>query len=205
MLMLQEQAWEAVLTQQGGPIAFMSRVLGTIKWAWSTYAKETLAIIQAIQTWRPYLFGQKFFIQTDKRSLKYFFDECFATLEQEKWVPKLLGYDYDIIYKPGRGNNAADALSRVAGSPPSFCLKFSYGIQSKLRQRNILTCRKLVSLLRKPSMPYAQGSGLVCFKNKLAVPCETSITQEILQKFHYSPMGGHSGVLRTYKRIAQQY
>ena len=41
----------AVLSQQGRPIAFMSKALGTAKRSWSTYAKEMLAIIHAIQTW----------------------------------------------------------------------------------------------------------------------------------------------------------
>jgi hypothetical protein len=40
-----------------------------------------------------------------------------ATLEQQKWVAKLLGYDYEIIYRPERDNSAADALSRRPGSP----------------------------------------------------------------------------------------
>ena len=39
-----------VLTQQGKPIAFMSRILGVFKRLWSTYAKEMLAIVQAIRT-----------------------------------------------------------------------------------------------------------------------------------------------------------
>ena len=52
----------AVLSQQGKPIAFMSKTLGATKQSWSTYVKEMLAIIQAIQTWRPYLVGHKFFI-----------------------------------------------------------------------------------------------------------------------------------------------
>jgi hypothetical protein len=39
-----------VLSQQGQPIAFMSRVLGTTKQSWYVYAKEMLAIIHAIQT-----------------------------------------------------------------------------------------------------------------------------------------------------------
>ena len=34
-----------VLTQQGKPIAFMSRALGVSKKFWSTYAKEMLAIV----------------------------------------------------------------------------------------------------------------------------------------------------------------
>lgn len=61
----------AVLTQHDRPIAFLSRALGVSKQSLSTYAKEMLAILQAIHTWRPYLLGRKFYIQTDQRSLKY--------------------------------------------------------------------------------------------------------------------------------------
>ena len=32
--------------------------------------------------------------------------------EQQKWVTKLFGYDYDIIYKKGKDNVVADALYR---------------------------------------------------------------------------------------------
>ncbi|RVW35013.1 Retrovirus-related Pol polyprotein from transposon 17.6 [Vitis vinifera] len=89
----------AVLTQQGKPIAFMSRALGVSKRSWSIYAREMLAIVHAIQTWRPYLLGRKFYIQTDQRSLKYLLEQRIATPEQQEWVAKLLGYDYEITYK----------------------------------------------------------------------------------------------------------
>lgn len=38
-----------VLTHQGKPIAYMSRALGFIKKSWSTYAREMLAIVEAIR------------------------------------------------------------------------------------------------------------------------------------------------------------
>ena len=63
-----------VLTQQGKPIAFMSQALGVSKQSWSTYAKEMLAIVQAIRTWHPYLLGWKFFIQIYQCSLKCLLD-----------------------------------------------------------------------------------------------------------------------------------
>jgi hypothetical protein len=107
----------AVLTQQGRPIAFMSQALGITKQSWSTYAKEMFAIIQDIRTWRPYLFGRKFYIHTDHCSLKYLMEQRIVTPEQQKWVSKLLRYDYEIIYKPGRENSVTDALSRVIGNP----------------------------------------------------------------------------------------
>ncbi|KAL8109802.1 hypothetical protein AgCh_025771 [Apium graveolens] len=107
----------ALLTQQGRPVAFMSRALGANEKSYSIYAKEMLAIIHAISIWRPYLLGQKLFIQTDHRSLKYLLEQRISTPEQEKWVSKLLGYDYEIIYRPGQDNAATDAFSWVMNSP----------------------------------------------------------------------------------------
>lgn len=52
----------AVLTQNKRPIAFMSKELGVVKRTWSTYAKEMLAILEAIRVWRPYILGTKFYI-----------------------------------------------------------------------------------------------------------------------------------------------
>ena len=71
-----------VLTQKGQPIAFLSRALGVYKRSWSVYAKEMLAIIYAIQTWRSYLLGRKFYIQTDQHSLKYLLEQRIVTPEQ---------------------------------------------------------------------------------------------------------------------------
>ena len=46
-----------ILQQQGQSIAFISRALGITKKSWSTYAKEILAIVEAIRMWRSYLLG----------------------------------------------------------------------------------------------------------------------------------------------------
>ena len=95
----------------------MSRALRLAKKAWSTYAKEMLAVIKAVRTWRPYLLGQWFVIQTDQRSLKYLLEQKIATPDQQQWMVKLMGYDYEIQYRPGKENAAADALSRRTDSP----------------------------------------------------------------------------------------
>ncbi|XP_023638085.1 uncharacterized protein K02A2.6-like [Capsella rubella] len=71
----------AVLTQDDQPIAFMSRSLGVTKKSWSTYAREMLAIVVAIRTWRPYLIGRHFIIQTDQRSLRYLLEQRILTPE----------------------------------------------------------------------------------------------------------------------------
>jgi hypothetical protein len=39
-------------------------------------------------------------------------EQCIFSEEQQKWVTKLFGYHYEIIYKKGKDNVVADALSR---------------------------------------------------------------------------------------------
>lgn len=199
----------AVLSQQGKPIAFMSRALGMSKRAWSTYAREMLAIVVAVQTWRPYLMGRKFFIHTDQRSLKYLLEQRITTPEQQKWVSKLFGYEYEILYKPGKDNSAADALSRIHGSPCLDALLVSQAHiwdDIKAEAVNHPYMHKIGQMATtNPGSPYAWRNGLICYKNRVVVPPQSHIIQQLLREFHDSQLGGHSGVLRTYKRLAQQF
>lgn len=57
----------------------------------------------------------------------------------------------------------------------------------------------------KPGLPYTIRNGLIFYKNRVVVPPKSQIPNQLLREFHDSPHGGHSGVLRTYKRIAQQF
>jgi hypothetical protein len=78
----------------------------------SIYEKQMLAILHVVDLWRPYLLGQRFQIKTDYQSLKYFLEQRISSPEQQKWVTKLFGYDYGIIYKKGKDNVVANALSQ---------------------------------------------------------------------------------------------
>jgi hypothetical protein len=65
-----------------------------------------------VDLWRPYLLSQQFQIKTDHQSLKYFLEQQISSLTQQKWVTKLFGYDYEIIYKKGKENVVVNALSQ---------------------------------------------------------------------------------------------
>ena len=71
-----------------------------------------LAILHALKQWRPYLIGRHFTVKIDHDSLKYFLEQRLSPAEKKKWVTKMLGYDFEIIYKKGKQNMVVDALSR---------------------------------------------------------------------------------------------
>ncbi|KAL9415035.1 hypothetical protein AB3S75_043332 [Citrus x aurantiifolia] len=43
-------------------------------------------------------------------------EQRISTSMQQKWLTKLIGYDFEIIFRSGRENKAADALSRLQES-----------------------------------------------------------------------------------------
>jgi hypothetical protein len=91
-------------------LAFTSKQLSERNLGKSIYEKEMVAIIHVIDLCCPYLLGQCFQIKIDHQSLKYFLEQRISSPEQQKWVTKLFGYDYEIIYKNDKDNVVADAL-----------------------------------------------------------------------------------------------
>jgi hypothetical protein len=102
----------AVLMQEGRPIAFESHQLKGKNQLKPIYEKEMLGILHAVKQWRPYLMGRHFKVKTDHDSLKYFLEQRLSSEEQQKWVTKMLRYNFEIVYRKGKENVVADALSR---------------------------------------------------------------------------------------------
>lgn len=94
------------------PIAFASRSLNKAETNYSTIEKELLAIVFAVGHFRPYLFGRRFSLITDHRPLVWLHGLKDPVSRLARWKIKLSEFDYEIIYKPGRINSNADALSR---------------------------------------------------------------------------------------------
>ena len=107
----------AVLSQTDSgndkPIYFASRTLNRTEENYSASEKEMLAIIWALKVFRNYIYGQKFRIMTDHQPLVFTLSPNNTNAKLKRWKSYLEEHDYEIIYKPGKSNVVADALSRI--------------------------------------------------------------------------------------------
>jgi hypothetical protein len=103
-----------MLTQRGHPVAFFGKALSVTNQKLSTYEKEFMAVLMAVDKWRSYLMRKPFIIRTDHKSLCSLQDQSLSTEMQRKAMPKLAGLQFKLQYKKGIDNGVVDALSRVA-------------------------------------------------------------------------------------------
>ena len=101
-----------VLMQGGRVVAYASRQLKPHEENYPTHDLELAAVIFALKIWRCYLYGVKFQVFSDHKSLKYLFTQKDLNLRQRRWVEYMEDYDFTLQYYPGKANVVADALSR---------------------------------------------------------------------------------------------
>ena len=106
--------------QERNVIAYASRQLKVHERNYPTHDLELAAVVFALKQWRHYLYGVKCEVYTDDRSLRYVFTQRDFNLRQRRWMELLKDYDVTILYRPGKANVVADALSRKAGSMGSL-------------------------------------------------------------------------------------
>ncbi|KAL4587069.1 hypothetical protein LXL04_011719 [Taraxacum kok-saghyz] len=148
----------------------------------STYVRELYAITEAIKKWRQYLLGRRFHVFTDQRSLKHLLSQVIQTPEQHKWATKLLGYKFEVYYKPGKENRVADALSRK-DEPQLLAISFPTSTWLQELQEYYITTEGRVWLQRVTSN---------------TVPAGYRIQDG---NFTYHPWGGHSRITATIRRL----
>ncbi|KAK2452021.1 putative mitochondrial protein [Trifolium repens] len=101
-----------VLMQNGKVVAYASRQLKVHEKNYPTHDLELAAVVFVLKIWRHYLFGSRFEVFSDHKSLKYLFDQKELNMRQRRWLEFLKDYDFKLSYHPGKANVVADALSR---------------------------------------------------------------------------------------------
>jgi hypothetical protein len=198
----------AVLLQEGHPLAYVSRGLGPRTRGLSTYEKEYMAILLAVEQWRAYLQHAEFTIHTDHCSLAHLEDQRLHTSWQQKVFTKLLGLQFRIKYKKGCDNRVADALSRhpqpveslmaISQLQPVWLHDVTALYQQHAEARDLLVKLSVQSEL---DSKYKLRDGIIRCKGRLWLPSDAVITHKIIEAFHASPVGGHSGIPVTLSKL----
>jgi hypothetical protein len=198
--------------QEGRPLAFTSKQLSEKNLGKPIYEKEMLAILHAVELWRPYLLGQRFQIKTDHQSLKYFLEQRISSQEQQKWVTKLFGYDYEIIYKKGKDNVVADALSWKYEDEGSF-FSLSFIVPDWLQAvhqewlQDPKSSHLIQQLQNKAQAPpgYSWLQDELRYKGRLYLSKQSKLKFTVLSELHATPIAGHSGFTKTYDRVKHSF
>jgi transposase InsO family protein len=166
------------------------------------------------QEWRNSNFGLKTIkVKTDHDSLKYFLEQRLSSKEQQKWVTKILGYDFEIIYKKGKQNVVADALSRKDEDVEAFICAISiiqpdWIVEARDEWKNDEKVWSLIQRLQQDSSAsdtFTWKNDSLWYKDRLYLCKDSQLKQKVLLELHTSPVGGHSGFLKTYHRVKKDF
>ena len=103
------------------PVAFFSAKHSSAECNYEIYDKELLAIVKALEEWRPELYGtdEPFNVITDHKNLQTFMTTKQLNQRQVRWAEFLSQFNFQIVYRPGSKATLPDALSRIPGSKPA--------------------------------------------------------------------------------------
>ena len=95
-------------------IAYASRGLRANECNYPAHKLEFLALKWAVtDKFHDYLYGNKFQVRTDNNPLTYVLTTAKLDATGHRWLASLSNYNFKLLYRSGRKNQDADALSRL--------------------------------------------------------------------------------------------
>lgn len=183
-VLIQEQRGEEKV------IAFASRTLMRAERKYSVTERECLAVVFAIEKFRPYIEGVRFTVLTDHYSLLYLNRMKDPTGRLARWSVKLQQFDFDLQHRRGKFNVVPDALSRspleVGISVAEDVIAFAIDLPTNDKYYSAMR----ENILRDPDWKYL-------------VP-DNQRTQ-VLTFCHDEPTATHFGYAKTLARVALSY
>ncbi|KAJ0704441.1 putative nucleotidyltransferase, Ribonuclease H [Helianthus annuus] len=200
-----------VLMQRQKVIAYASRQLKNHEENYSTHDLELGAIIFSLKIWRHYLYGSKFTIFIDHKSLRYVFGQKELNMRQRRWMEILSDYDCNIQYHAGKANVVADALSRKYHEKPkrvrSLKLNLQVDLNDQIREAQKLVIKDDTEKLKGMIKELEQGTdGIWRFhKKRMWIPKLGNLRHRILEEAHKSKYTMHPGSDKMYQDLRKNF
>lgn len=193
-----------LLMQNKHPITFESRKLKEVECKFSIYDKEMLAIMHALTKFRQCLVCNKFLVKTDHNSLKYLPNLRYLNDRQQKWVSKILAFDFDIEYIKGNNNVVADALSRKADL-------FSI-TEISADWRTMITAEYVKDPFANDILygklqddRFRTVNELILYEGRVYITPKSKMKDNVLKACHDTPLARHPRFYKTYKQVREHF
>ncbi|EAQ89506.1 hypothetical protein CHGG_06125 [Chaetomium globosum CBS 148.51] len=217
------------------PVAFFSAKHSSAECNYEIYDKELLAIVKALEEWRPELYGtrESFEIYTDHKNLQTFMTTKQLNQRQVRWAEFLSQFNFQIttvlpaekvhptileqLLDDARENNDSDLVATLTAEPDNIALI------DLIREGydNDSTAQAMVTALQTPGArrwPKALRralrcdkseckiiDGLIYFRGRLFVPDHTGLRLAVAHRTHSSGPAGHPGRVKTIDLLNRSY
>ena len=199
-------AISATLNQDGKPVAFFSRTLNKSQKMYPTVEKEAMSIVEAIRHWSHFLRRKKFKLITDQKAVAYMFDNFkkskIKNVKIQNWRLELSEYRFDVEYRPGRLNSAADALTRntkakICGQISSISIKDNL-LEKLHKEMGCPGITRLFHQVKIRNLPYSLADVTKICKSCLSC-------SELKPKFYRPSPGKLIHATQPFERIAVDF
>ncbi|EZG42719.1 KRAB-A domain protein, partial [Gregarina niphandrodes] len=206
-----------VLQQREGDttyvLQFASKKLTTAEAKWPIYELEAYAIVWSIFHFAHYLRGKEFIVRTDHQSLKWLWNTEKSRIA--RWAMFLQEFQFKVVYRAGRDQQHVDIFTRdIQFSKLDEDIDARWVLASHTDVRPyMLTLNEtfpspddfVTAFNGEQEHPpqHTLQNGLPIVNNRVYVP--EPLRRRILFYFHFSRVGAHQGIQRSYNRLAKYF
>ncbi|KAK8775142.1 hypothetical protein V5799_031518 [Amblyomma americanum] len=186
-------------------LAYASRQLSDVERRRHSSELECLAVVWAVEKFRPYLYGRHFTIVTDNSALTWLQSAKHLNAKIARWSLQLQEYNFTIVHRRGSAHQDADFLSRHPCSVTALTDLRTAQTQDPAIAAIIHSLGTAASAgLRQLRRVYRMKDDLLCHVKRLrgrppvwlpVVPA--TLRSQILRGLHDAPTDGHLGRGKT--------